>query len=307
MASQPWGCRRRMDSLERSRTSRSAVKLQPDFAEGHAVLSLAQLQLLFGGRLSPREVVPKAEAAARRALELDETAAQAHRVLGQILILYYWDREQAEREHQRAAELDAAAGRPRAALPPPLIGSGNLAESIRRAEEARNHDLLSFPAQMSVGAAYRAAGQHERAITEFRRALEMVPGQPRAHFAIGGTYVAMGRMDEAILELEASVSRDSSNARFEAYLGYAYAAAGRTADAQRVLARLEERRRRQYVSSFGIALIYDALGEKEPALLALERAFQDRAVEFSQMNEYPRFNSIVSDSRYAAVMAGVNP
>ena len=62
-----------------------AVKLQPDFAEGHAVLSLSQLQLLFGGRLSPREVVPKAEAAARRALELDETAAQAHRVLGQIL------------------------------------------------------------------------------------------------------------------------------------------------------------------------------------------------------------------------------
>jgi DNA-binding winged helix-turn-helix (wHTH) protein/Tfp pilus assembly protein PilF len=284
-----------------------AVKLQPDFAEGHAVLSLAQLQLLFGGRLSPREVVPKAEAAARRALELDETAAQAHRVLGQILILYYWDREQAEREHQRAAELDAAAGRPRAAIPAPLIGSGNLAESIRRAEEARNHDRLSFPAQMSVGAAYRAAGQHDRAIAEFRRALEMVPGQPRAHFAIGGTYVAMRRMDEAILELEASVSRDSSNARFEAYLGYAYAAAGRTADAQRVLARLEELRRRQYVSSFGIALIYDALGEKESALLALERAFQDRAVEFSQVNEYPRFKSIVSDSRYAAVMTGVKP
>ncbi len=114
-------------------------------------------------------------------------------------------------------------------------------------------------------------------------------------------------MDEAIPELEASVSGKSGNARFEAYLGYAYAAAGRTADAQRVLARLEELRRRQYVSSFGIALIYDALGEKEPALLALERAFQDRAVEFSQVNEYPSFKSIVSDSRYATVMAGVKP
>ena len=284
-----------------------AVKLQPDFTEGHAALSLAQLQLLFGGPLSPREVVPKAEAAARRALELDETVAQAHRVLGQILLLYYWDREQAEREHQRAADLDAAAGRPRQALPAPLIGSGNLAESIGRAEQARDHDRLSFPAQMSVGAAYRAAGQHDRAIAEFRRALEMVPGQTRAHFQIGGTYVDMGLLDEAIPELEASVSGKSGNVRFEAYLGYAYAAAGRTADAQRVLARLEELRRRQYVSSFGIALIYDALGEKEPALLALERAFQDRAVEFSHMNEYPRFNSIVSDSRYAAVMTGVKP
>jgi tetratricopeptide (TPR) repeat protein len=160
---------------------------------------------------------------------------------------------------------------------------------------------------MSVGAAYRAAGQHERAIAEFRRALEMVPGQTRAHFQIGGTYVDMGLLDEAIPELEASVSGKSGNVRFEAYLGYAYAAAGRTADAQRVLARLEELRRRQYVSSFGIALIYDALGEKEPALLALERAFQDRAVEFSQINEYPGFTSIVSDPRYAAVMTEVTP
>jgi tetratricopeptide (TPR) repeat protein len=284
-----------------------AVRLQPDFAEGHAVLSLAQLQLLFGGPLSPREVVPKAEAAARRALELDETVAQAHRVLGQILLLFYWDREQAEREHQRAADLDAAAGRPRQALPAPLIGSGNLAASIGRAEQARNYDLLSFPAQMSVGAAYRAAGQHDRAIAEFRRALEMVPGQTRAHFQIGGTYVDMGLLDEAIPELEASVSGKSGNVRFEAYLGYAYAAAGRTADAQRVLVRLEELRRRQYVSSFGIALIYDALGDKEPALLALERALQDRAVEFSHMNEYPRFTNIVSDPRYAAVMIEVTP
>jgi DNA-binding winged helix-turn-helix (wHTH) protein/tetratricopeptide (TPR) repeat protein len=284
-----------------------AVTLQPDFTEGHAALALAQLQLLFGGPLSPREVVPKAEAAARRALELDETVAQAHRVLGQILLLYYWDREQAEREHQRAADLDAAAGRPRQALPAPLIGSGNLAASIGRAEQARDHDPLSFPAQMSVGTAYRAAGQHDRAIAEFRRALEMVPGQTRAHFQIGGTYVDMGLLDEAIPELEASVSGKSGNVRFEAYLGYAYAAAGRTADAQKVLARLEELRRRQYVSSFGIALIYDALGEKEPALLALERAFRDRAVELSQMNQYPRFNSIVSDSRYAAVMTGVRP
>ena len=84
----------------------------------------------------------------------------------------------------------------------------------------------------------------------------------------------MGLLDEAIPELEASVSRDFSNARFEAYLGYAYAAAGRTADAQRVLARLEELRRWQDVSSFGLALIYDALGEKEPALLAWNARFR---------------------------------
>ena len=104
-------------------------------------------------------------------------------------------------------------------------------------------------------------------------------------------------------ELETAVrSAQGSNPRFQAYLGYAYAAAGRPLDARRTLKELEARARQQYVSAFGIALIYDALGEKEPALAAFERAYQDRAVEFSQMYQYPPFKTIASDPRYQARM-----
>ena len=107
----------------------------------------------------------------------------------------------------------------------------------------------------------------------------------RAHFQLGVTYVAMGRIDDAIREFEAALGSQRSAIRgFEAYLGYAYAAAGRPLDARRILNSLESRRREQYVSSFGIALIHDALGEKERALAALERAYEDRAVEFAQMS-----------------------
>ena len=113
----------------------------------------------------------------------------------------------------------------------------------------------------------------------------------------------MGRLDDAIAELEtAAGSAQGSNLRFQAYLGYLYAAAGRPLDARRILTALETRARQQYVSSFGIALIYDALGEKEPALAAFERAYQDRAVEFSQMYQYPPFKTIASDPRYQARM-----
>ena len=88
----------------------------------------------------------------------------------------------------------------------------------------------------------------------------------------------------------------------QAYLAFALAAAGRPLDARYILNQLESRRRQQYVSWFGTALIHDALGEKEPALAALERAHEDHAVEFSQMDQYPPFKTIASEHRYQAIM-----
>jgi Tfp pilus assembly protein PilF len=115
----------------------------------------------------------------------------------------------------------------------------------------------------------------------------------------------MDRVNQAIGELETAVGSAQAqrgNPRFEADLGYAYAAAARPIDARRVLNELEALARQQYVSSFGRALIYDALGEKEPALLAFERAYQDRAVEFAQMAQYPPFKAIATDRRFQQTM-----
>ena len=281
----------------------AAVARQPDFAEAYAALALNQQQFLFGGPLSPREVVPKAEVAVRRALQLDDTLPQAHRTLGQILSLFYWRWDEADKEYDRAAELTGRSGEPAAAAGTALIRKGRLAEAVAAAERARKLDPLSFPAQVNLGAAYRAAGQLDRAILEFGRALEMNPGNNRTYFQRGATYVSMGRLDDAIRDLEtAARSPQGRNWRFEAYLGYAYAAAGRTADARVVLKELESRRHTQYVSSFGIALIHDALGEAHSALAALEQAYEDRAVEFGLMAQYPPFKAIASEPRYAAVM-----
>lgn len=281
----------------------AAVARQPDFAEAYAALAANQQQFLFGGPLSPHEVVPKAEAAARKALQIDETLAQPHRTLGQILSLYYWKWDEADKEYQRASELSTRSGDSPAAAGTSLIRKARFSEALAMAERERKLDPLSFPAQVNVGTAYRAAGQYDRALLEFRRALEMNPGNTRAHFQRGATYVAMGRLPDAIVDLEvAARSPQGRNWRLEAYLGYAYAAAGRTADARSVLKELESQRHKQYVSSFGIALIHDALGEKEPALAALERAHEDHAVEFAQMAQYPPFRSVASEPRFQAIL-----
>ena len=114
----------------------------------------------------------------------------------------------------------------------------------------------------------------------------------------------MGRLPEAISELETSLE-SRRNRRLEAYLGYAYAVARRRDDARAILNNLVSSSRQVYISSFGIALIHDALNEKAEALAALERACEDHAVEFAQMPQYPPFKNIANEKRYHAVMRRV--
>ena len=116
----------------------------------------------------------------------------------------------------------------------------------------------------------------------------------------------MGRPADAIRELEIAARQATGhNSRMEAYLGYAYAAAGRPRDARGVLEELEAHRRDQYVSWYGIALIHDALKEKAPALAALQRAFEDRAVEFGLHDQYAAFKTIASEPVFQAVIRKV--
>ena len=280
-----------------------AIARQPDFADAYVALAQTQIQFLFGGPLSPRETMPKAEAAARKALELDNTLAAGHVALGQILTFFSWKWDEGEKAFQRAAELSGDAHEPSGAANLSLIRAGRFGDALAAAERARRRNPLSFNAQMTVANAYRAAGQHDQALVELRRALAMNQDNGRAHFQFGVTYLAMNRIDDAIREFETAVRLPRQlSSRLEGYLGYAYAVAGRPLDARRILDSFESRRREHYVSSFGIALIHDALGEKEPALAAIERAYQDRAVEFAQMNQYPAFKTIASEPRFQAVM-----
>jgi tetratricopeptide (TPR) repeat protein len=284
-----------------------AVARQPDFAMAHAAMAQAQLQFLFNGPLSPRETIPKAEAAARKALRLDETLALPHRTLGEILHKFYWQWEEGDKEFARARDLSANSVDTQP-IAEALIRSRRFEAAIGEAARVRKLDPRSFSASINLAVAYRAAGRYDHAIEEVRRALEITPGQPRAHFQLGVTFLFMDRLNQAIRELETAVrsaQAQRGNPRFQAYLGYAYAAAGRPLDARRILNELESLARQQYVSSFGLALIHDALGEKEPALAALERAHQDRAVEFAQMAQYPPFKTIAAEPRFQGTMRQV--
>jgi tetratricopeptide (TPR) repeat protein len=280
----------------------SAVKSQPDFAAAYAALADAQLQFLFTGPLAPREVIPKAEAAARKALVLDDSLANAHRVLAIILQMFHWDWEEGDREFRRAGELGAD---PSASVVS-LIRRGLYDEAIAEAERACKQDPLSFGAQLNLGLAHHAAGDYAGAVAALRRAVDSASSQPRGHFQLGMTFVAMGRLREGISELETAVaSSRGRTSRFKAYLGYAYAISGRREDARVILTELDQQAQREYVSAYGTAMILDALGEKDAALAALNRAYEDRAMEFAQAAQYPPFKTIAHDPRYEEIMRRV--
>ena len=280
-----------------------AVAKQPDYAEAWAEMARAQTQFLYVGPLSPREVMPKAEAAARKALQIDATVALGHQALAAILHNFYWQWKEGDEELRRARELTNS-GEDQPFEAQALSRAKRFDEAIAQAERDRARDPLSFNANVDVAAVYRAAHQYDRAIAELRIALELNPDQARGHFQMAVTLWEMGRLHDAIGELELAVA-SSKSPRFQAYLGYAYAKAGRRDDARRTLKHLEARRQKQYVSSFGIALIYDALGEKDAALAAFERAYDDRAVEFSQTAEWPPFETIASDPRFTEPMKAI--
>jgi TolB-like protein/tetratricopeptide (TPR) repeat protein len=280
-----------------------AVARQPDFAEAYAALAQTQVRFLFGGPLAPRQIMPKAEAAARKAVALDDSLASGHRVLGEVLTLFHWKWDEGEKEFERAAALSDGVDDASGAMNLTLIRSGRFADAIARAERARRRDPMSVNAQVLVGTAYRLAGQHEHALVEFRRAFDMKRDRSGMHLQLGATYVAMRRMNDAIRELEAAARLPRQlSSKIETYLGYAYASAGRPDDARRILKTLETRRHQHYVSSFGIALIYDALGEKPRAVAAIERAYEERAVEFAQMMQFPSFKTIAAEPMFQAMM-----
>lgn len=282
-----------------------AVAKQPDFADAWTALGRTQLQFLYGGPLSPHDVVPRAEAAARRAIQLDDKSIESHRTLGTILHVYYWRWDEGDKELQRAKQLKSESAESHRATANALVRSGRYDEAVAESQRARELDPLSIQPSLFVASMLRAAGQYDRSVAEFRRAIAADPHVARAHFQLGVTFGFMGRWQEAIDELNLA-NQITPNPRFDAYLGYAYAMTGQAGAARRILASLRDRAQTQYVSSFGIALIEDALGDAPAAMAAFDQAFQDHAIELSQLKQYPSFHTIASDPRYQAIVMKVS-
>jgi TolB-like protein len=280
-----------------------AIDKQPDFAMAYARMALYYVQFSFVGPLAPTDFMPKAEAAARKAVALDDKLAEAHAILGNVLQRFDRDWSGSEMQFEKALTLSPSYADGHRMFSVLLSKRGRHLEAIQEATRARELDPLSLQAGLNLAQAYRAAGEVDRALLEFRNALDKDSNRPRTHFFLGETYVEMGRLSQGLSELETAVHLAPRNARFRTYLGYAYAVAGRNTEATAELADLLKLAGTQYVSPFEIGRIYAGLGDYHEAIVWLERADRERDPALTEPFADVGFTALQSDPQYRELLA----
>ena len=283
-----------------------AIELDPDYALAYAGLADAYGALggVFGF-VSPTDTFPKSRAAALRAIELDETLAEAHVALANLKLSYEWNWEEAEREFKRALELNANSARAYSGYGSYLQARGRFNEAIAARRQAQKLEPLSPDLTANVGYPYYYAHQYDQAIACYREALEMDPNYFWASLWLGQVFVQQGKYDAAIIEINKAVNLSGRNVRTVASLAHAYAVSGKKDEAVKLLDELKQRSANTYVAPYFIALVLAGLGENDAAFQWLEKAYQERFPYLYLLKVEPVFYGLHSDLRFAALLKKV--
>jgi len=275
-----------------------AIDKDPDY--GLAWARLADCYGLYGfyGAGSPREAGPRAKEAALRALRIDETLDEARATLGWIHATYDWDWAGAEKEFQRALELDPDNGLATSRYTVLLEATGRMDEALARVRRAQELEPASLIISSVVGRRFFYARRYDQALAELRRALELDPNFVQAHLYLGWVYERDRKFEEAIAELLKAYTLSDGESETAGALGHAYAVAGRTAEAEKIIASMKEQRSRRYVAPFDFALIYLGLGARDTAFEWLEKAYDDRSTWLFWIRVDPRLDPVRSDPRF---------
>jgi eukaryotic-like serine/threonine-protein kinase len=281
-----------------------AIDLDPNFALAYDGLAYAYASGddLF---LVPREVMPKAKEAARKALELDDTLAEAHTEMGMIDFMYEFDWSAAEREFRRAIELKPNYGHAHEYYGWYLVSAGRYEEGIEESKRARELDALSLETNAMAGQNFFFAHQYDLAIDTFRKTLDMEPNYWIAHTLLGSSYEAKGDFPRAVAECEKGRKIETSIPLALSLLGHAYAVSGKKREAEQALKELKDWSKQSYVPAYNFAEVYIGLGEKEQALASLEKAYADRSIYLTFLKVDPQFDSLHSDPRYKDLLRRV--
>jgi tetratricopeptide (TPR) repeat protein len=291
--------RRTRDTLQKSIDYfNQAIEKDPGFALAYA--GLADCYVVPVNRLPPREAMPRGKAAAIRALELDETLAEAHTTLARVLANYDWDWRGAEKEYKRAIELN-----PRYAIAHQWYGGwlqvmGHPNEAIAERKLAQELDPLSPIINFELGLALYMARDYDKAIEQFQRTLELDPNFPPANQILPAAYEQKGMYSEAIAGFKKAIPlmTGSEWALTRGGLTHLYAITGKHSEALAMLDELRQLSTREYVPAPSMAIAYAGLGEQDQAFAWLEKGYEEHAFQMQWLTVEPRWDSLRSDPRF---------
>ena len=282
---------------------REATTLAPDYGPAYAGMSDAYTFLpAVAGRFatspvvaaSPNEIYSLARQAALRALEIDDTLAEAHTSLGAVKAYFDWDWCGAEAEFRRGIELSPHSSEAHRQYGWYLSVVGRHDRAIAEAELARELDPLSLNANNDLGVAYCFARLHDRAIEQLHKALELDPEFFRCHLFLAASYMAKRMYEEALAEFQAARAVPE-------VMATGLALAGRKARARKAIAEATRTRGSNLHCVF-VAMALEALNERDRAFEWLEKAYHDRQWHMTWLKTFPPFDPLRSDPRFQELL-----
>jgi TolB-like protein/DNA-binding winged helix-turn-helix (wHTH) protein/Tfp pilus assembly protein PilF len=255
-----------------------AIEEDPKYAQAYS--GLADTYALLGdwqyAVMTPKEALPKAKAAALKALELDSALGEAHTSLAVCLDGFDWDFDTAEKEFQRAIELNPGYATAHHWYAWHLSHIGRNKEAIAEMRKAEDLDPLSLIIKTELAELLVLAHSYDESIRQSRKTIEMDPNFALAHNQLGQAYFQKQMYEPAIAELEKSVQLSGGSPACIANLARAYAASGRRSEAEMLLSDLKKRSSPSASLASQIAIVYAALGDRDQAMNWLEKGYEER-------------------------------
>jgi serine/threonine protein kinase/tetratricopeptide (TPR) repeat protein len=297
--------RRTPDDLMRSvEFFKQAIAADPQYALAYAGLADAYdvLGSLGYDVLPPSEVVPKAKAAAQRALELDDQLAEAHAALGFVL-RYEWDRERAGREHERSVALNPNYATGRQWLASHYWTQGRFDDALTQLEAARALDPLSPVISLNLGRHYYYTRDFDHAIEHFQRTLAL-----DNRFYIAGQLLAVARLQKGARDLAHEQLRATAAppGPFLGLLSYVRGVTGDRPGALQVLDELKALSARRYIPAYALATAYVSLDMKDAAFEQLDLAVAEHSTYLDYMNLEPTMDPLRQDPRFDAILRRIH-
>ena len=290
---------RRGDGIAKSRELfQQAVAKDPGYAHAWAGLGDSFLMLGGWGIMRPEEAFPRSRAAARQAMEIDETLAPPHATLGYMKTLYEWDWPGAEREFRRAIELDPEYGPAHHWFAFYWLTIGKEQEALASIRRAWELDPLSSIINAEVAYFSVFVGQFDRGVREARSALEADPRAFSSHRVLARAYALQGKESETIAAVDKALQLSGRGSVALSIGGAVLAHFGRDNEARKLLRELQDRAESEYVFPTLLALIYAKLGETDLAIDYYEKAVEERSMIASWLRD-PLLDGIRSEPRFS--------
>jgi DNA-binding winged helix-turn-helix (wHTH) protein/tetratricopeptide (TPR) repeat protein len=278
-----------------------AIELDPGFAPAYSGLADTYILYDFYGLVPPWNTIPKARAAAIKAVALGDELAETHTSLGSITLIHDRDLVGAEREFKRAIRLNPKYARAHHGYAHCLMTMGRTKESLAECGLAVELEPFDLELNQHLGWHYLFAREYDRAIEQLQKTLEMGPDFYRARVLLGIAYGQKGAYSEAIAQLLRARLLEETT-MLSGFLGYAYGMSGNEKAALKVLNDLIKESKENYVSPYSMTLIYVGLGRADEALEWVQRACVEHGHWRGWLELTPELDSLRADPRFIKIV-----